>query len=564
MDPASSRMAATASIPSSPGSSSLPSPPTSPQLHARHGHYGPGDGHHGLADSLAGSPLSIASSIPSVSSSFMFSQSATSSPPYIDPSLLPGGHAGGEHGSRNHTDSEHDPLGLVIPSLMLPPPVSSSEGTTGSSRGGRGHRGRHGAHHHQSAYGETLGSLELFIFGRRGSGKTAIANLLVDGNDDVISTAGWHNGTLTASTCLRDSHSKRGLRNVRITEIEGFDEEEDQAAEAIKPLMRLLHERFELVQTGLSPELPTSPQVMEMLASNNSPLPTALIFLLSTPPTALELTLLSLISTHIPTITLPPYPTSISTVPSFSSMPKGSQSTILLGPHRESPNAHAPFRPRNTLELRAGLFRSPETLRKLRESAAERFAHWREILHACDEMDRGAWAIPISLSESNQTEKRGKDGHGTIRKKNLEWELRLSRDVTIAFNNGVGKNRAAANKSSEVLASMEGGEARGDEKPALAERTSDPFYFNDVLDVPDPLHIPTLFRLSTALLGAFGKRLVSSLIERPSARQMGSGSYEKLHDDEETEIEGSWTLSKWGIAGLAFAIGYYAARLLAK
>ncbi|CAG7850396.1 SubName: Full=Uncharacterized protein {ECO:0000313/EMBL:CCA75973.1} [Serendipita indica DSM 11827] len=231
----------------------------------------------------------------------------------------------------------------------------------------------------------------------------------------------------------------------------------------------------------------------------------------------------------------------------FSSMPKA-QSTILLGPHRESPNAHAPFRLRNTLELRAGLLRSPETLRKLREGAAERFAHWREILHACDEMDRGAWAIPISLSE----------------KESRMGTPSLSRDVTIAFNNGVGKNRAATNKSSEVLASMEGGEARGDEKPALAERTSDPFYFNDVLDVPDPLHIPTLFRLSTALLGAFGKRLVSSLIERPSARQMGSGSYEKLNDDEETEIEGSWTLSKWGIAGLAFAIGYYAARLLAK
>ena len=231
MDPVSSRTAATASIPSSPGSSSLPSPPTSPHQHARHG-YQPGDGYNVLTDSLPGSPLSIASSLPSGASSYMFSQSATSSPPYIDPSLLPGGHAGyagGEYGSRNHTDSEHDPLGLVIPSLTLPPPVSSSEGATNSSSGRR-KRGQHGTHHHQSAYGETLGSLELFIFGRRGSGKTAIANLLVDGNDDVISTAGWHNGTLTASTCLKDSHSKRGLRNIRITEVEGFDEEEDQVS----------------------------------------------------------------------------------------------------------------------------------------------------------------------------------------------------------------------------------------------------------------------------------------------------------------------------------------------
>ena len=247
-------------------------------------------------------------------------------------------------------------------------------------------------------------------------------------------------------------------------------------------------------------------------------------------------------------------------------MPKGSQSTILLGPRRESPNVHAPFRPRNTLELRAGLFRSSETLRKLRGSAAERFAHWREILHACGEMDTSAWAIP--MAESYQTEKKTDDGRGTIRKRNLEWELRLSQDVATAFNNGVGKNRAVVNESSEVLAFMEGGEARTNEKVEQVKRTStdhvsDPFYFNDALEVPDPLHIPTLFRLSTALLGAFGRRLVSSLIERPDERS-NSGSYEKLHDGEEVELEGTWKLSKWGIAGLAFAIGYCAARLLAK
>ena len=165
----------------------------------------------------------------------MFSHSASSSPPHIDPALLA---EHGYHYSRHHTDEDLDPLGLVIPSLTLPPPLSAENSAGGanasadSSGGGgnaRAQRTRHRTQSHQSPYGETLGNLELFIFGRKGSGKTPIANLLVEGNDDVVSVLGWEDatGTLTASTAWKDARTRRGARNVHITEVKGFDEEED-------------------------------------------------------------------------------------------------------------------------------------------------------------------------------------------------------------------------------------------------------------------------------------------------------------------------------------------------
>lgn len=224
---------ATNSIPSSPGSSSLPSPPSSPQHRARehvahHAHHDP-HAHGEMFESLPGSPLSITSSFPSGASSYVFSQSASSSPPYIAPHLL------GEYiHSRHHTDSETDPLGLVIPSLTLPPLVASAGGESvagnstrhSDSSRGRGYRSHRS--HHQSPYGETLGNLELFIFGRKGAGKTAVANTLVEGNDDIISSSGWDNSALMASTAWKDSRTRHGVQNVRIVEIDGFDDDDDQ------------------------------------------------------------------------------------------------------------------------------------------------------------------------------------------------------------------------------------------------------------------------------------------------------------------------------------------------
>jgi hypothetical protein len=173
--------------------------------------------------------LSIASSFPSGASSYIFSHSASSSPPHIASGYGP---RSDYNHSRQHTDSETDPLGLVIPSLTLPPLINSAEARYSDSSRSRPHR----SHKNQaSPYGETLGNLELFIFGRKGAGKTAIANTLVNGNDDVVSVVGWDNGTLVASTTWKDGRARHGARNVKIVELEGFDDDDDQVRGSANP-----------------------------------------------------------------------------------------------------------------------------------------------------------------------------------------------------------------------------------------------------------------------------------------------------------------------------------------
>jgi hypothetical protein len=315
-------------------------------------------------------------------------------------------------------------------------------------------------------------------------------------------------------------------------------------------------------------------------------------------PTPLELTLLSLISTHIPTITLPPYPPSLSSINSFTSIPQASSSTILLGPTNKSTInfARASFRPRNTLELRTGLFRSPATLQGLRHGAVERFEHWREIRQACDQMGFSSFVMApgssvTSIAREATIRQKGFDNDLSRRQK-LDWELSLSRDVALALNS-VNKERAQRNEEPEQddnLASLEEGtdhkQRVGEDAPdnvkEEVERMKrsfifpdkgekhDPFYDHyEILGDPDPLYLPTLFRLSTALLGAFGKRLVSSIIHKSPRhprplhhrKSKESAFYSDISDEEEEE---GWTLSKWGIAGIAFAIGYCAGRMLTK
>lgn len=49
----------------------------------------------------------------------------------------------------------------------------------------------------------------------------------------------------------------------------------------LQPLLRSIYERFEKVASGLSEQIPASREITQMLASGSTPLPTALIFLLS-------------------------------------------------------------------------------------------------------------------------------------------------------------------------------------------------------------------------------------------------------------------------------------------
>jgi hypothetical protein len=260
-----------------------------------------------------------------------------------------------------------------------------------------------------------------------------------------------------------------------------------------------------------------------------------------------------------------------------------STSTILLGPNNPSPNVQpsgvVPFRPRNTLELRSGLFRNPATLRGLRVAAADRFAHWREIKQACGELGMTSFPKPITAISKEETDGEKSRSVRHDRRKKLEWELRLSRDVAVAFNStaatGIGsKGRSDTIKveqeshQSLVLDRLEGGFDRRssqvdeDKEDNQFEDEPRPFLLlggMDGIGDPDPLHLPTLFRLSAALLGAFGRRLVSSLVEERPVGIHHVGHDEKRRQGED---EGGWSLTKWGIAGIAFAIGYCAARLM--
>ena len=142
------------------------------------------------------------SSLPSIGSSFFYS-SAAASPPRI--------HAADE-------PPEDYALRLVIPSLTLPITLP-----------------------HPSPYGQTLGELKLLILGGNGIGKTTLANLLLESNDDIVHVSGWEGNVLTASTDWLDHEDNIGLEkyepamNVQITELPGYDPQGDDVSRLQSP-----------------------------------------------------------------------------------------------------------------------------------------------------------------------------------------------------------------------------------------------------------------------------------------------------------------------------------------
>lgn len=131
------------------------------------------------------------SSFPSVSSSFFFS-SAAASPPQPQPHL------------------DHLTEGLIIPSLTLP-----------------------SALRRPTAYGQTIGDLRILVLGNKGTGKTYLANLLLEDNDAVVDFGCWeeteHGKVLYASTDWIEHKDAHGLekyeptRNVEIIELSSYN-----------------------------------------------------------------------------------------------------------------------------------------------------------------------------------------------------------------------------------------------------------------------------------------------------------------------------------------------------
>ena len=207
----------------------------------------------------------------------------------------------------------------------------------------------------------------------------------------------------------------------------------------------------------------------------------------------------------------------------------------------------------------------------MRYAAAERFERWREIRTACEEM--GGFGVSPNPSTTTYSKEMIRPLLGEKRTKRRGGEGWTGSfvhrgDVAETFGTNLQKTRTGKPSSTIkrdrelTLVSLEEGPDAHIEKtcPPVplpvksnpeGENTRDRYFFHaesELIGEPDPLHIPTLFRLSSALLGALGKRLVTSLVEfpHPPSRSVYVGVEKKelLVDEEEEEWAAGWSLSK--------------------
>ncbi|TDL27823.1 hypothetical protein BD410DRAFT_835114 [Rickenella mellea] len=458
-----------------------PSPPSSPLSNAQQAPLSPPDS---PSDSLSSFPSG------SVSSSFFFSSNAASPQPHwhhrrsnrsrpisdYDYSDEPSDPEN-EHGH----DRRRDPAGnlslslnlnmssaaegLIIPSLTLPPALQQP-----------------------TPYGQTMGDVRLLVLGPKHVGKTAIANYLVDGNVDVVDVDPWDEEdgckVLRASTDWlegaddHDDHEEmhgheyerfEGSRNFTLLELPGFDDS-DSINDIITPVLALIHKSYhdlnDLLNTTTSPSTyssksqpssqPSLTALHTLLASSSTnSLPTALLFIASTPPTKKEVEIVERLAVHVPVISLPPISRSSASSSSppapappsppstakltFSSSsnpnPNANSNSNPIGnsngtqPQRGAQTPFAPplssFRPTSAFALRTGLFRSPKTLKALRREGADRFVRWVEVAGA------------VALAAKGEGKETGYDMRdqesGGMHWSKAEWESTLSQDVARAF-----------------------------------------------------------------------------------------------------------------------------------
>ncbi|KAF5384432.1 hypothetical protein D9615_003466 [Tricholomella constricta] len=402
------------SVPSSPRSSALPSSPNSPS-----------------SDSV--------SSLPSVSSSFFFS-SAAASPPHSQP-------------HSEHPHARDTTQGLVIPSLTLP-----------------------AALRRPTPYGQTVGDLRILVLGSKGAGKSFLSGLLLEDNEDVVEVGIWEDAeygrVIHASTDWVEHRDAHGLekfeptRNVEIVELPGYDHTTN-TDDLLQSLKSIIQTPFYTVSDVLDPTHRPSPVLASLVSSPSTPLYTALIFLLPSPPTVLDNLILDTLSPQIPTIVLP----RITSTNSLSSQSKLSS-----------------FRPSSAIALRSGLFHSPETIAVLRSEATDRFLRWREVERTVDE---------IHMSRRDDTSHHHRDPDGLLWDKakwEAEWVASLSQDVAKRLREGTITERNARCSSRNDHASTN--------DPSRSCLSSS--YF-------DPLHLPSLLVFSVSLLGPLHARLRRSL-----------------------------------------------------
>jgi hypothetical protein len=146
------------------------------------------------------------------------------------------------------------------------------------------------------------------------------------------------------------------------------------------------------------------------------------------------------------------------------------------------PRARLPvsaFRPSSTQALRAGIFRSPETLNLLRTEAADRFLRWREI-------ERAACTV-------HESRKATRSQQGVAWDKaawETEWDATLSRDVARRL-----RENTATSSPSQLQA----------KNATCAPAVLEPFYFPSLMMLSVSLITP--LKDSMAQMSLSGKRL---------------------------------------------------------
>jgi len=410
------------------------------------------------------------SSLPSVSSSFFFSSSAATSPPHHTSNLQPGSSRQSEHG----LDQEH---GLIIPSLTLPDALKRP-----------------------TPFGQTLGDLRLLVLGAQGAGKSFLTGLLMEDNEDVVEVGTWedsddHAGkVLKASTDWMEVKDGLGLerfeplRNVEIVELPGYGYDTD-INELTRDLKDIIEMPFNSIDEILNPDNQPSAVVANLLSSPSSSLYTALIFLLPSAPTLVDLSIIESLESYIPIIVLP----------------------RISGPHRGPDDLGiqkkrfklSSFKPTSAVALKTGLFHSPETVGLLRGEAVDRFLRWREV-------ERAVREIKSTGKRKRDSEQRTGTEGWTKAQWEMEWMENHSVHVARRMREGTITQRRSKEFTDHLLISTRHYDS---ESPNLYDYNPD----NEgnehyqALSPFDPLHLPSLFCLSFSLFVPLKSRVKQSV-----------------------------------------------------
>jgi len=314
------------------------------------------------------------------------------------------------------------------------------------------------------------------------------------------------------------------LRNVEIVELPGYGYDTN-INELTRDLKNIIEIPFNSIAEVLHPDKQPSAVVANLLSSSSSPLYTALIFLLPSAPTLLDLSIIESLESYIPIIVLP----------RLSSPHRGPNNSLGIDNRKFKLSS---FKPTSATALRTGLFHCPETVGLLRGEAADRFLRWREVERAVREI------------RSTGKRKRDQEIPGWTKAQwEMEWMENHSLHVARRMREGTITQRdipkAQSRSNYQLLSTDSASEDHGDSlsmydpNEEIDERYDRGSSFRPPSSISfDPLHLPSLLFFSLSLFGPVKSRV------NQSARGLWGGW--------------NWKLSPMQMAivgGLGFCVG---------